>query len=286
MSRKEPDPQMTPVQKALWFAERHFASDITLDDIATAVGASRYYISRAFTAVSGQPLMRYVRGRRLTTAAHALANGAPDILTVALDAGYGSHEAFTRAFTDHFGVTPEAVRAQGHVDNLNLVEAIRMDQTPLETLRPPRFVDGKAMLITGLVERYTQASSANIPAQWQRFLPHFNNVTGQIGNVAYGVVYNTDDEGNMDYLTGVEVPDFSRVPADWGRIRIPEQRYVVFEHPGHVSGIRRTWATIWNNWFPTSGHEAADGPLFERYDERFDAQTGNGGLELWVPIRR
>src|SRR5689334_16452182 len=124
--RKELDSRMTPVQKALWFAESHFASDITLDDIAAAAGASRYYLTRAFTAVSGQPLMRYVRGRLLSTAARALADGAPDILTVALDAGYGSHEAFTRAFTDHFGITPEAVRAQGHLDNLQLVEPIRM----------------------------------------------------------------------------------------------------------------------------------------------------------------
>lgn len=277
---------MTPVQKALWFAESHFADDITLDEIANASGASRFYLTRAFTALSGQPLMRYVRGRRLTAAARALASGAPDILTVALDAGYGSHEAFTRAFADQFGVTPERVRAQGDLANLDLVEPIRMDQTPLETLRPPRFVNGKPMLIAGPTERYTSESSAGIPAQWQRFLPHFNQVPGQIGKVAYGVIYNTDDEGNMDYMTGVELPDFSRVPADWGRIRIPEHRYVVFEHPGHVSGIRRTWATIWNNWFPSSGHEPADGPTFERYDERFDSQTGNGGLEIWIPIRR
>jgi AraC family transcriptional regulator len=277
---------MTPVQKALWFVESHFASEIALDEIATAAGASRFYLTRAFTAISGQPLMRYVRGRRLTEAARALANGAPDILPVALDAAYGSHEAFTRAFTEHFGVTPETVRANGDLAQLKLVEPIRMDQTPLENLQPPRFVTGKPMFITGLTEHYTSESSAGIPAQWQRFLPHFNHVPGQIGKVAYGVIYNADDEGNMDYLCGVEVPDFSRVPADWARLRIPEQHYVVFSHPGHISGIRRTWATIWNSWFPASGHEPADGPSFERYDENFDSQTGNGGLELWIPIRR
>ena len=76
---------MNPVQKALWFVESHFSSDITLDDIATAAGASRYYLTRAFGAATGQSLMRYVRGRRLTEAARMLANGAPDILTVALD---------------------------------------------------------------------------------------------------------------------------------------------------------------------------------------------------------
>jgi len=49
---------------------------------------------------SGQydSVMRYVRGRQLTEAARCLASGAPDILAIALEAGYGSHEAFTRAF--------------------------------------------------------------------------------------------------------------------------------------------------------------------------------------------
>lgn len=58
--------------------------------------------------------MQYVRERRLTEAARTSANGAPDILNVALNAGCNSHEAFTRAFRDHFGITPEALRARSH----------------------------------------------------------------------------------------------------------------------------------------------------------------------------
>jgi AraC family transcriptional regulator len=277
---------MNPVQKALWYVESHFGDEITLDDIAGAAGASRFYLTSAFGAATGQSLMRYVRGRRLTGAAKSLANGAPDILTVALDAGYHSHEAFTRAFAEQFGTTPEAVRAQGHVANLKLVEAIRMDQTPLETLQPPRFVTGKPLLVTGISERYGCESSAGIPAQWQRFLPHFDHIPGQVGHVAYGVMYNTDDEGNFEYLCGVEVPDFTRVPSELSRLRIPEQRYVIFDHPGHISEVRRSWNTVWNKWFPESGHEVADGPHFERYGEKFDSRTGNGGLELWIPLRR
>ena len=70
----------------------------------------------------GQPVSpRCATFRRLSEAARVLANGSPDILTVALDFGYGSHEAFTRAFRDQFGMTPESVRAQGHLDNVNLV---------------------------------------------------------------------------------------------------------------------------------------------------------------------
>ena len=48
--------------------------------------------------------MAYVRARRLSDAARALIAGAPDILRLALDSGYASHEAFSRAFKSQFGL--------------------------------------------------------------------------------------------------------------------------------------------------------------------------------------
>src|SRR6201993_2064982 len=140
---------MNPAQKALWFIESHLAGALTLDEIAGVAGISRFHMVRAFAAATGLSVMRYVRARRLSEAARALASGAPDILTLALDADYGSHEAFTRAFRDHFGVTPEAVRATTCLDHLKLQEPILMDSTALDTIDPPRFETGKAMLIPG-----------------------------------------------------------------------------------------------------------------------------------------
>src|SRR6202046_5812327 len=101
---------MNPAQKALWFIESHLAEELTLDEIAGVAGVSRFHLVRSFAATTGLSVMRYVRARRLSEAARALAAGAPDILTLALDADYGSHEAFTRALRDHFGTTPEAGR--------------------------------------------------------------------------------------------------------------------------------------------------------------------------------
>src|SRR5437763_5391456 len=101
---------MNPAQKALWYIESHLTGALTLDEVAAIGGVSRFHMVRAFAAATGFSVMRYVRVRRLSEAARALANGAPDILSVALDAHYGSHEAFTRAFREHFGVTPESVR--------------------------------------------------------------------------------------------------------------------------------------------------------------------------------
>ena len=171
-------------------------------------------MSRAFGTVTGHSAMRYVRGRRLTEAAKALAAGASDILSVALEAGYGSHEAFTRAFRDQFGLTPESVRAQRHLDNLALLEPITMDDSFVANLEPPRLETGKPLLIAGLGERYTCETSKGIPPQWQRFLPHFGNVPGQIGRTAYGVCCNTDEDGNFDYICGVEVASFSDLPPE------------------------------------------------------------------------
>jgi len=276
---------MYPAQKALWFIESHLGGPLSLDEISEVAGVSRFHLVRAFAAATGFSVMRYVRARRLSEAARALSAGAPDILHVALDAEYGSHEAFTRAFREHFGVTPETVRATTCLDKLKLQEPILMESSAFENIAPPRFETGKAMLIAGLGERISMETSAGIPGLWHRFHQHVQTYPGRVGQVAYGVCCNGDDAGNFDYIAGVEVVDFSDLPREFSRVRIPAQRYAVFRHSDHISTIRRTVNTIWNHWLPSSGHMVADAPNFERYDETFDPITGNGGLEIWVPIK-
>jgi len=273
----------SPVEKAVWFIESHGAEDLALDDIAVVAEVSRYHLSRAFGLATGYSVMQYLRGRRLTAAASQLAAGAPDILAVALDAGYGSHEAFTRAFRDQFGLTPEAVRAQGCVHTLKLIERIPMNETVLPDIEPVRFEDGKVLLLAGLSERC--GDQMNAPAQWQRFVPHLGHIPGQTGSCTYGVLHNQDDAGNLEYMCGVEVTDFSRVPAELSRLRVPEQRYAVFWHSGHISTIRQTWMTIFNKWLPESGYKATGGPEFERYTSSFNPMTGAGGVEIWIPVK-
>lgn len=274
---------MNPVEKALWYVESHFDGPLTLDEIARAGGVSRHHMVRAFGAVTGRSVMRYVRGRRLTVAAQSLAGGAPDILSVALDAGYDSHEAFTRAFRDQFGATPEQVRGRACLDHLQLVEPLRMTQT-LTDLAPPRFETGKPMLIAGLTERYRQETTPGIPAQWRRFVPWIGHIPGQTGEATYGVCYNGDGEGNIDYMSGVEVTDFDNLPAELSKVRLSEKTYAVFTHKGHISDIHHTWASIWSQWFPASGRQHADAPDFERYGPDFDPKTGSGGFEIWIPV--
>jgi len=284
MLRSDRAGAMKSVQRASWFIERHLSDDITLDDIATASGVSRCNIVRAFSTVTGRSVMRYVRARRLTEAARLLANGAPSILTTALDANYGSNEAFTRAFRDQFGLTPEAVRSQRHLENLELVTSVRIDERHLVDLHPPRLELGKPMLIAGLTGPYDEMSSLGMAAQWLRFRQYYGIIPGQIGGAAYGVRINRDNEGNTVYVTGVEIDEFSELPAGFNCLRLPARTYAIFSSRDHVSTIRGAWMTIQHKWLPVSGYKPAHTPGFVRYDDAFNPHSGTGGFEIWLPL--
>ncbi|KQX42460.1 AraC family transcriptional regulator [Devosia sp. Root436] len=274
------------IERAIWFIETRFAEDITLDDIADVGGVSRFHLSRSFGAITGQPVMTYVRGRRLTLAAQKLLDGAPDILSVALDVGYNSHEAFTRAFRDQFGQTPEQLRAQGIADPQRLVEPLRIDETLLTALPDPRIVDGAPFRIAGLGERYTFATNHGIPALWQRFAPHIGHMPGQLGDTTYGVAADFDEDCSFGYIAGVEVSPSADLEAGTAYIDIPAQRYAVFAHRGHISTMRRTAYSIWAHYFPSSPFIPTGGPNFERYGAEHDPHSGDGLVEVWVPIAR
>lgn len=149
---------------------------------------------------------------------------------------------------------------------------------------PLRFEDSRRLLIAGLAERYSsEDDNAAISGQWRRFATYLGRVAGQVGKVAYGISYNTDEAGKIDYLCGVEVSDFSSVPRNFGLVSLSAQHCAVFFHREHISSIRTTWGAIWNEWLPDSGQEVVDAP-FERYGESFDPRTGTGGVEIWIPI--
>lgn len=275
---------MSVTAKALWYIESHLGADLSLECMAQDVGVSPYHLSRAFSTSTGYGIAFYVRCRRLSNAAKALSDGAPDILSVALDAGYASHEAFTRAFRQHFGITPEEARAQRPITDLNILEPIRMETASNSPVAPARVDQRDAMLIFGLSRHYAPKAMGGIPSQWEQFLSHLGNISNQVDKIAYGVICNSDDAGNFDYMCGVEVTEFPPYPREFARLRIPPQRYAVFVHSDHISSIGATCHAIWNHGLSDSGYKAADGPWFERYGEEFNGRTGLGGLEIWIPI--
>lgn len=275
-----------PVAKAIWFIESHFARPISLAEIANASGMSRHHLSRRFGEITGQPLSHYLRGRRLTEAARQLAAGAPDILRVALDAGYNSHEAFTRAFRDRFGATPESVRARRDLSSLNLQEPLRMTSSNQPLLPEPRIETLGQLTIVGLARDFDYGQNGAIPALWQDLNQYFGNIPGQVDNTAYGLCHTEPDMKNrFRYMAGVRVAPDADVPKELKRVVVPAQRYAIFPHHGHVNAIAATAEAAFTGWLPASGYTAASFPeLLEFYGEDFDPESGTGRIEIWIPL--
>lgn len=277
---------MNPVAKAIWFIESHLHEPQDLEQIASAACVSRFHLCRVFAAVTGMSVMRYVRVRRLELAARYLQERSQDsLLEIALDCGYGSHQAFTRAFGEHFGISPRDFRLQPFSFQSMQVEVSKMSKEALESIRPIRFQDLEAFTVVGDCQRYTWQTDDGIPGQWARFAPRLDSISGRIDEVSYGVCFDSDDDGAFNYLCGVAVAPGKQQAADLDRVEIPAARYAVFFHAEHVSGLKETIKTIWNHWLPNSGHQPSGTPDFERYDDRFNPQTGSGGVEIWVPLK-
>lgn len=275
----------TPVEKAIWFIESHFAGNITLDDVAKVCDLSRFQMSRLFSCATGNSVTGYLRGRRLTEAARALASGAPDILAVAIEAGYGSHEAFSRAFRDQFGQTPGEIRDRGHLEGLALVEPLRDDPKVPVQLAPPRIEPSGPLLIAGIGRRFTCDDFAGIPALWQEFMPHLAAIPGRKGTAAYGLVTGVGAGDTYFYLAGAEVRDFGELDGALTGIRLPAQRWAAFRQNDHITTISATIHAIFSQALQEAGLTPGDMPdLIERYDEDFDPVTGAGGFEIRVPV--
>lgn len=90
---------------------RHDDEALTLRSLSQTIGYSECHVSRKFHEVSGMPLRDYLRARKLALALKELRDTDTGLLQIALDYGFSSHEAFTRAFKAQYGLTPSQYRA-------------------------------------------------------------------------------------------------------------------------------------------------------------------------------
>lgn len=272
--------------RATAFIEKHLADSITQKDIASSACMSSFHFARVFREVTGQSTMHYVRGRRLAVAVHAMRDSDLPIIEIALDVGFDSHQGFIRAFRRTFGLTPGAYRRAGFP--LPLQEMIDMAETRAVNApkipKGPEFRDGEAMLVAGPGIQCTQDSKEGIPVLWSEFAPTIANVPNLTGFATYGVCSDHDGtDGSFTYHAAVQV---SKTPDNGlDTVEIPAARYAVFTHEGSLDHIADTVGHIFGTWLPTSEFEHAGTPDFERYDERFNPDTGVGSFEYWVPIK-
>jgi Uncharacterized protein conserved in bacteria len=273
--------------------ESQLTDDVDVGALARELGTTEYHLRRLFSSLAGMPLTEYVRRRRMTLAAADVVAGRP-LLDVAVAFGYGSTEAFGRAFQSVHGVTPGEVRRSGG---------------PLSTQQKLRFrltVEGNSPMDTRLVERPAFAlvgRAARVPLLHRGINPHIAEHVARIPAEEHarlkalsdtepaGLLQVSDDvdadaaEGSeLTYLHGVAVAESSPRPDDLDVIEVPAGRWVVFTASGaYPDVLQALWAATATDWFPSNPWRLRPGPsivaLLERADDFSTATT-----ELWLPV--
>ena len=101
------------LNQAMEHIESHLDQPLDVAGLARIATTSEYHFRRMFSALAGLPLSEYVRRRRLTVAGAEVLAGERTLLDIATRYGYGSGEAFARAFRAVHGVGPGEARRTG-----------------------------------------------------------------------------------------------------------------------------------------------------------------------------
>lgn len=98
------------VQESVKYIEDNLTNSISFEDLARQAYFSSYYFHRLFQSIVGEPVMEYIRRKRLLHAADDLLYCDDNIIDIAFKYQFNSHDVFTRAFKRLYGVTPQKYR--------------------------------------------------------------------------------------------------------------------------------------------------------------------------------
>ena len=101
------------MNEALCYIESNLDGEIDYGVVAQKACCSIYHFQRMFSYMAEVPLSEYIRCRRLANAAFDLQNTDAKVIDIALKYGYDSPTAFTRAFQNMHGITPNAAKEKG-----------------------------------------------------------------------------------------------------------------------------------------------------------------------------
>ena len=275
----------TPPDDTLKFIEAHLFAPLSVGVIAETCGLSAYHFSRLFSARYGEGVMAYVRRRRLEIAAQRL-SAEPNIklIDLALDCGFESQEAFTRAFARAFGESPGRFRS--YVAKIT-APAKEMNVTIELTLQQSR-ESRPTFRVAGYAERFDGETRWKIPQLWQRLAPRMG-FRGQDGYESYGVMWDPNaEDGSFRYLAGCALQPGADAPEGMESVDVPAQTYLVFRqnltaselHPQMLAAAKQ----IWGELVPNSGCPLARGPDFEFYPADFAPLQDGKWVAWYVPI--
>jgi AraC family transcriptional regulator len=276
------------------FVEEHLTEEFDVNGLARSLGTTEYHLRRMFSSLAGMPLSEYVRRRRMTVAAADVIRGEDDLLSIAVRHGYGSTEAFGRAFRAVHGAGPSDVHRDGGPLRTQPQLRFRLTvegNTPMDT----RIADHPAFRLIG--------HAARVPLIHHGINPHIHQHVTALPASEHlrlkalsdtepaGLLAVSDDvdpdstEGSeLTYLHGVAVSGDTPAPGDLDVIEVSAGRWAVFRTDGpYPETLQNTWAATATDWFPANPWRLRPGPSIVAVLDRaadFSAAT----CELWLPV--
>lgn len=301
------------MNRVLDHIDRHLDAPLDLAQLADLANLSRFHFHRLFAAWMGETLGDYLRRRRMEMAAFRLSFSEASVLATALSTGFGSGEAFARAFKLHFGCTPTAWRDGAADRRADYMAVMRADSNPDQALRNPdqagqgalgdhalsnqppgetnmevKIIDLPAARVAYL--RYIGPYGPPLGEFWRKSVDPWIQAHGFEGNIRYGVGHDDPSITPPDkcrYDACVEVPQGFQPGGQASIFELPGGRYAVAQFRGPVTTIGEAWRTLCGEWLPSSGLQFDERPCFERYlpGSGADPETGVFSCELCIPVR-
>jgi AraC family transcriptional regulator len=279
------------------FIDRHLDSNLDLATLAGVANFSAFHFHRLFGALAGEALGDYVRRRRLEMAAVRLrAQTRVPVLSIALGVGFGSAEAFTRAFRARFGISPTQWRKskRGQMTRKGDQErrvargkngASRKKDSAMKV----KLIDREPTSVAYL--RYTGPYGPPLGTFWMRKVAPWMEANNLMGRDRFGISLDDPSVTKPElcrYDACLESPPGEVLAGDAQRKVIPGGKYAALAFEGTGAQIGAAWDALLRDWLPKSGLQLDSRPFFEHYpvDGRYDPKTGAFSCNLCVPVAR
>jgi len=283
------------VLRALVHIQQHLDDPLELGDLARLACFSPFHFHRVFRGMVGESVREHIRRLRLERAASQLKLGKAPVTQVAFDAGYASHEAFTRAFTALFGTSPSAFRALRRRRLPEVASGLHYRRGGRARFRTRRGGAGMKVEIKRLEPlrvAFTRhvGPYGEVGAAWDRLLPVLGKDGRLGGDTMFIGICHDDPEvtvpSRLRYDACVTVDEGLRADGDIGVQVIAGGEHAVTTHQGSYDTIGRTYAALLGQWLPRSGRELANTPCFEVYLNSPENTAPDDLLtDIYAPLR-
>ena len=284
------------------YIDRHLDQDLDLATLASVAHFSSFHFHRLFRVWTGEVLGDYVRRRRLEIAAIRLRSQLRvPVLQIALGVGFGSAEAFARAFRTRFDCTPtqwrkskydqirrklgQATRKPDQARTARRTNngASRKKEFPMDV----RIVEREPVQVAYL--RHTGPQGLPVSNFWLQTVVPWMATNNLFGRVRYGIGLDDPSVTRPElcrYDACVEVAEKEVLSGDAKRKVIPGGRYAALAFHGTANEIGKAWDALLREWLPKSGLQLDNRPFFEVYplDGRYDPKTGRFTCDICVPV--